>query len=1179
MDLLKQRLTFACMYAFEEIGIQELEEELLRQVPQANCHCEYSRLEDVLVIKGKLEGYIAPITAAISFFIENQKHKDLLDSPRLRVLDLPSVVRDDSSVMDNAESGENGGLLALDDDSAKIIPHRLTQVTKFWLSSAGGIGCFAANKYYEMLNEVAKNTGTEIIAMDDLKGLRISGENESDVDDALWKLSRIEKPLSRLQNPVVSNVTADQAQEDTGYRIQTYASLNPVALRRILADPSLGQNAGLGQMFVTTFYSFNEDFQKYTPPKNLVDPPLCSSENGKSRIWSDFSFQEVGKGDRFLALESIMENNPTESQLLPSGVTANHPYLSPEKVKQVKEWVVDGSNMEVTDTAQQPEDLAPPLPESPSKRLSSGPDGKKAPGIKVRRPVQAAQVNAVQPTKSLSPEVAPSGPQVEADGVANTPRKRWKMKYELNPSNFPEAQTSGTKDEKAVSYHKPLIDEPAISKNQKLECTAHTPIKFDSTNYGLNKSSTRTAKPSQNNSKAEKPGWSAQMTRGKPSGGRNELIEVLMPVDAAHIKRPPIQFNSPALVPAPPVSGSGPQIPSDASRDRSMVPIGARFSDLAGLNIAGTANFEGSTTSGSVQDGSSSKESFPHQAARLQNLNLAYNHLASAGSKNFVKPCKRRGGASRLLEKQVIEDIERAQKPEMEQSFNEAKSRQYHHTMNQKTAKPGPKGKTKAAMLAKRQATLEDAWGAAKQKKPLGNPQGQNASSGGNSRILSTAERDQKTKPQKKQGASVGEDIRRLFAELEPTLEAAEAFPGILTFEIQFGLVIIPLMPKTCNDNLISPTEWSKIFQPRSGMIAPTTKFISRLTACGSEVDHIVDLKTSKAEGKFRMFDQEYTEYKINYEFHCRTKANELLIIAIDEQGGYTIQNPKSVLGAVNMHFPRKIWDARAAIGCAAQYRPGSHPDLEEVAKYIADRLWIPAEKNIRIHTSLPKGSKISIEKVFMKRWTRHRYLRPGEALGRDNQTGESQNIFLQVLEVQDLFIGIGAQESSDNQHVRARYTKTEEMIQRGKVWYELSLVSLAIETILKTNARLEVGERTEDWRSADLFGDTAAFLTGQSAKFPGTPVAAAIGAGGIPELFQVAKAVVDKMNGVGACNRGPMGSETLRAVTNNAQGNKGWDFEELESVKEVESVIARIEHDPFDTEVITLEQDEKDFW
>ncbi|KAL3438731.1 hypothetical protein BDV09DRAFT_159534 [Aspergillus tetrazonus] len=317
----------------------------------------------------------------------------------------------------------------------------------------------------------------------------------------------------------------------------------------------------------------------------------------------------------------------------------------------------------------------------------------------------------------------------------------------------------------------------------------------------------------------------------------------------------------------------------------------------------------------------------------------------------------------------------------------------------------------------------------------------------------------------------------------------------------------------------------------------PSSLTGSRL--CGSEIDYIIDLRKPKAQGKSRMFEEEYSEYDICYEFHCRSNTDELLLIVIDEQGGFSIQNPKSSLGAVNIHFPHRVWDARAVIESATQYRPGSRPEPDELARHLADHLWVPASQNICIYTSLPRGrSKMIIEKVVMKRWTRHRFLHPGEGM-----RNESQDIFLQLTEVQDLFLGIKMLQGI--QHVRARYTNSEEMVQRGKAWYELSLVSPTIETILETNEALEVGERTEEWCSADFLGDIE-LSPGQEFIPHKSPVATAIGAGGVAQMLQVAKAVIEKMDGVGACNRGLM-------IPGIPQMNKDLSHADIQSVKEVE--------------------------
>lgn len=68
------------------------------------------------------------------------------------------------------------------------------QCTKYWLSPTGGLGCFAGS-FQDVLSEIAILTGTQISIEDDVKGIQVSGSNAADVDDALEKLTQIEKPL------------------------------------------------------------------------------------------------------------------------------------------------------------------------------------------------------------------------------------------------------------------------------------------------------------------------------------------------------------------------------------------------------------------------------------------------------------------------------------------------------------------------------------------------------------------------------------------------------------------------------------------------------------------------------------------------------------------------------------------------------------------------------------------------------------------------------------------------------------------------------------------------------------------------------------------------------------------------------------------------------------------------
>jgi hypothetical protein len=130
--------------------------------------------------------------------------------PRIRQLDIPVVFQDDAaSATVTLDEDREGGLLALDIDSDEelIAPsHPTTRVTEIWSSSYGGIGCFVTG-FHGVLAEIAILTGTEITIIDDLKGIQVSGSSARDVDDALTKLTRIEKPLVRTLSCKLHTIT------------------------------------------------------------------------------------------------------------------------------------------------------------------------------------------------------------------------------------------------------------------------------------------------------------------------------------------------------------------------------------------------------------------------------------------------------------------------------------------------------------------------------------------------------------------------------------------------------------------------------------------------------------------------------------------------------------------------------------------------------------------------------------------------------------------------------------------------------------------------------------------------------------------------------------------------------------------------------------------------------------
>lgn len=1010
----------------------------------------------------------------------------------------------------------------------------------------------------------------------------------------------------------------------TRVRIQNYSDLNPVALRRILTDPNSPSNAMLNQTYATLLLYFDPEIQLFRLPETLLAPPKVSKEPSKSRIWNDFTFQEIGKGDDFLNTESIIEKGPGSPQAMASGIAPPHPYLSVEKATRVNQWVIERAEMEneaEPEPEPEPETSIAPQPDPPREESPVAPAMKKPPGIRTRKAATAAKP---QPVSTTEPVKAPSPKN------ASTPRKRWIMQYgpgsEDRLTTFPE----NTKSESANQSPSDslLLDKSPDSSNGASTTRPQTPdsklrasVNFDPTKYGLAKTPQHAAKNSLGSPTTPgNNGENQQLMTPRRRSGNNELVDVFAPVtqDSA-VSHPQMSFDQPALIPQKP-NEAAENVPGQGM---SLMSTGKSSDDLLGLN------FEGETTASGFSKAmqlamaqvDSNGDYLPWQEKRLRDLKRSLRErkkgtsdLEESVPQAFGPPDRRQ--ISMLLARQKLAELEKNLET-VKKTTEETSTREFYHTMNHKTAGPSEKAKSKAEVKAKRQATLEDAWGIVKKpaKKAESSTNKEAEGVDGNTKKERMAEPSEPKKdPQNPQQLLEEMEAHQkhtesLFDSLKSALEAAEFFTGPLTLEAQFGLILIPLLPKTYNENLLSLDEWTRIFQPRNGLAPLTTKFINRLTTAGSDVDHIVDLKTSKAEGNRHLFEQEYTEYNVSYEFHCRTTADQPFVIAIDEQGRHVIRKPSKTLGAVNLHFPKQTWDASIVLGGIIEHIMGSDPELEEAVQYLVDNLWVQPDKSlVRILSRLPKDNKFVIERVLMKRWTRHRHIRPvdtvpAKKVPSDNPNpsspsdsqdqvlvlatteNENNDIFLQVLEVQDLLIGSS---TSDSQALRARCAPIPEMLKKDRLWYEVSLVSPAIEAILKANAGVEIGERTEDWRSTDLLGkDALLFSDDIGHDIPLlSPVATAIGAAGLGELFTLTKIVVEKIDGIGFWNYGPgveavrvaaataaaagasivaplslpigMDRPTSSALVRTEQQNKVMGFDDPDSIKEVESVLAK---------------------
>lgn len=957
-----------------------------------------------------------------------------------------------------------------------------------------------------------------------------------------------------------------QPNENTRVRIQNYSELNSVALRRILTDPNLPSNAILDQAFATFLLSLDPDTLKFSLPDNLLNPCKVSNEPGKSRIWNDFTFQEIGKGDEFINMESIIEKDTPDPQAVASGIAPPHPFLSVEKATRVNQWVVERAEMENHDEPEPEPDanIAPQIdqPEGPRETPAPVTGVKRIPGIRTRKAAGVATPQAAPEPTAENTEASPTVPEKKT----STPRKRWKMQYEPTDLLLVKGSDSPRDSTTTVRPESPANKLPMPT--------------FDPTKYGLQRPPQHSAKNSWGSSTSPQSSSvnaeDSPVAPEKKPAKREELIDVLTPVSSGKPNsHPMLSFDQPALVPqvANRVDRTNTQGMQAPDRTKGSTP------DLLDLDFEAESRVLGpspATTTLLSPTGLISDEDLTWQEKRLRDLKSSLREKKDTSGfddtdstvSNMSRPPKDRREINMRLARQRIAELEKSVET-VKNTNDETDTREFYRTMNHKAGKPSEKAKTKAEAKAKRQATLEDAWGI---PKPAKRASAETPKTPTNLIVRSKAVSSEAKKQDLQDLQQEEAEIKSVFEALRPALEAAEYFSGLLTLEAQLGLVLIPLLPKTYNQDMITVDEWTRIFQPRNGLPAPTTKFINRLTTTGSDVDHIIDLKTSKAEGKRHIFEQDYTEYSVSYEFHCRTTADQPFIVAIDEQGRHSIRKPTKTLGAVNMHFPAQIWDASMVLSGVIEHIAGTDPELEEAVQHLVDNLWVQPDKSlIRIFSRLPKGNKFVIEKVLMKRWTRHRHIRNADAAAADNDTSpmaETQivalndnenDIFLQVTEVQDLLIGSS---TSDSQALRARCAPHPEMIKKDRLWYEVSLVSPAIEAFLKANMDVEVGERTEDWRSPDLLGNHATLVADNygmhspnisscpSPSSPSSPphpapflspVASAVGTAGLGDLLRLTKTVVEKIDGIGFWNYGPgVEAVCLSAITASAGAGAG---------------------------------------
>lgn len=365
------------------------------------------------------------------------------------------------------------------------------------------------------------------------------------------------------------------------------------------------------------------------------------------------------------------------------------------------------------------------------------------------------------------------------------------------------------------------------------------------------------------------------------------------------------------------------------------------------------------------------------------------------------------------------------------------------------------------------------------------------------------------------------EVIKDVFRQLQPALSAARSFPGFVSLEVQIGLIMVEAFPSKMWDIPLTLQKLQELLLDDTGLEEATvsTNFMNRVTTSPADVDHILNIESNGQ----RVFERDVAQRSTCYEFHCKTPAGEAIIVKVDDKRGMTIASPPpALLTTVQLAFPAFVWDAAVFLHGHKSPDTELDPHIERAAQFLVRELWIEPNQK-KVHLLACTTSQLKVEQVIVKRTTLHRY-RQG-----NTETPTDDDICLRITETQDLLISTNP---TGENVFKAWCAPLAEMTKANRQWWEVGLISPAINKLLKTNESLQLGESTDAWCSADILGNEIDLVSGEdeaasdpvqssrnSSSISSHPVAAGIGSSGLGGLLRLTESVVQSIDGVGGDN------------------------------------------------------------
>jgi hypothetical protein len=271
---------------------------------------------------------------------------------------------------------------------------------------------------------------------------------------------------------------------------------------------------------------------------------------------------------------------------------------------------------------------------------------------------------------------------------------------------------------------------------------------------------------------------------------------------------------------------------------------------------------------------------------------------------------------------------------------------------------------------------------------------------------------------------------------------------------------------------------WSEIFQTEpQDYTRPTTSYLEtrfspKLSNSWVDAEFLLNIRLPS---DVRMFVQEPVGRTILYQLIFEDRRTKLQVfLEVDHQGNHFIRSKPHAIGAINLHFPRRRWDARLSVTEKCNVSSKSQDPIGK----ILNSLWIgkASETDITptIYVRQDASPDVDIIAVFARRETTHQ--------------ATKHDLLLHLTEVQQFVL-------DRRYHNGAAYVtgSDKSIFADDRIHWEARVTSSAADTLFQENRTLAVGDM---------------------AKWEGKTI---IDSGILEELVDMATKVVPRINNVGA--------------------------------------------------------------